>query len=65
MIIDIFLDISKLPEDMALMYVNHRGIHRVVNTVGTHGGKIQSVLLESWILQLKYEAFITEACSMT
>jgi autophagy-related protein 13 len=54
MIIDIFLDTSKMADDMTLMFVNNRGIHRPVNTIGTHGGKIHSVLLESWILQLKY-----------
>ncbi|KAI8580555.1 hypothetical protein K450DRAFT_236183 [Umbelopsis ramanniana AG] len=53
MIIDIFLDTSKMADDMTLMFVNNRGIHRPVNTIGTHGGKIHSVLLESWILQLK------------
>lgn len=52
MIIDIYLDISKVPDDMVLM-TNSRDFQKPVNTLGTNGCKIQSILLETWTLQLK------------
>ncbi|KAG2183189.1 hypothetical protein INT43_006184 [Umbelopsis isabellina] len=51
MIIDIYLDISKVPDDMVLI-TNNRDLQKPVNTLGTNGCKIQSILLETWTLQL-------------
>lgn len=62
MIIDIYLDISKVPDDMVLM-TNSRDFQKPVNTLGTNGCKIQSILLETWTLQLKY-ADIMLSCTM-
>jgi hypothetical protein len=51
----IFFDISKMYEDMSLLLMGHRGVHLPSQHNGYSWDRIQSVLLETWILQLTYQ----------